>query len=192
MWISYVLGQAVSFFFTLFRMIPLAWNNHFSRRRFPREGDVVISLTSHGDRLDRVHYTLESIARGTVKAPVVLWLDGEDYRGEWPKTLRRLVAFAEAAYGPLRTLHDHALSDVVTVLGAINLFLGYVSGVALGCVAVAGRGRRRLAAWALLMPVYWLLISLAAYRALFQLVSAPYKWEQTQHRPRAAFSHPDT
>lgn len=103
-----------------------------------------------------------------------------------------LVAFAEAAYGPLRTLHDHALSDVVTVLGAINLFLGYVSGVALGCVAVAGRGRRRLAAWALLMPVYWLLISLAAYRALFQLVSAPYKWEKTQHRPRAAFSHPDT
>jgi len=103
-----------------------------------------------------------------------------------------VAAAAEAAYGPLRTLHDHALSEVVTVLGAINLFLGYVSGVALGCVAVAGRGRRRLAAWALLMPVYWLLISLAAYRALFQLVSAPYKWEKTQHRPRAAFSGPDT
>lgn len=106
MWISYVLGQAVSFFFTLFRMIPLAWNNHFSRRRFPREGDVVISLTSHGDRLDRVHYTLESIARGTVKAPVVLWLDGKDYRGEWPKTLRRLVGrglqvrCSDGLYGP--------------------------------------------------------------------------------------------
>lgn len=106
MWISYVLGQAVSFFFTLFRMIPLAWNNHFSRRRFPREGDVVISLTSHGDRLDRVHYTLESIARGTVKAPVVLWLDEKDYRGEWPKTLRRLVGrglqvrCSDGLYGP--------------------------------------------------------------------------------------------
>ncbi|NLF91105.1 MAG: glycosyltransferase [Corynebacterium marinum] len=106
MWISYVLGQAVSFFFTLFRMIPLAWNNHFSRRRFPREGDVVISLTSHGDRLDRVHYTLESLARGTVKAPVVLWLDEKDYRGEWPKTLRRLVGrglqvrCSDGLYGP--------------------------------------------------------------------------------------------
>jgi hypothetical protein len=87
-------------------MIPLAWNNHFSRRRFPREGDVVISLTSHGDRLDRVHYTLESIARGTVKAPVVLWLDEKDYRGEWPKTLRRLVGrglqvrCSDGLYGP--------------------------------------------------------------------------------------------
>lgn len=113
MWISYVLGQAVSFFFTLFRMIPLAWNNHFSRRRFPQEGDVVISLTSHGDRLDRVHYTLESIARGTVKAPVVLWLDEKDYRGEWPKTLRRLVGrglqvrCSDGLYGPHTKYWSH-------------------------------------------------------------------------------------
>lgn len=106
MWISYVLGQAVSFFFTLFRMIPLAWNNHFSRTRFPQEGDVIISLTSYGDRLNRVHYTLESIVRGHVKAPVVLWLDEKDYHGEWPRTLRRLVArglqvrCSDGLYGP--------------------------------------------------------------------------------------------
>src|SRR5690606_17991150 len=95
---------------------------------------------------------------------------------------------AEVTYGPLRTLHHHALSDVVTVLGLANLVLGYVTGVALGCVAVAGRGRRRLAAWAFLMPIYWLLISLAAYRALAQLATTPYSWEKTQHRPRAAFT----
>lgn len=101
-----------------------------------------------------------------------------------------VVAIAEATYGPLRTLHHHTLSDIVTVLGIVNLILGYVSGVALGCVAVAGRGRPGLALWALLMPAYWLLISLAAYRALLQLASSPYRWEKTQHRPRAAFSHP--
>lgn len=98
------------------------------------------------------------------------------------------VAIAEVAYGPLRTLHHHALSDIITVLGLANLVLGYVTGVALGWVAVAGRGRRRLAVSALLMPAYWLLISLAAYRALFQLASSPYRWEKTQHRPRAAFT----
>lgn len=106
MWISYVLGQVVSFFFTLFRMIPLAWNNRVSRARFPQEGDVVISLTSHGERLTRVHYTLESIVRGNIKAPVVLWLDRKDYDAEWPKTLRRLVGrglqvrCSDGLYGP--------------------------------------------------------------------------------------------
>ncbi|MCC7251515.1 glycosyltransferase [Hyphomicrobium sp.] len=99
-----------------------------------------------------------------------------------------VVAIAEAAYGPLGAPYHHALSSVVTVLGLTNLVLGYVTGVALGCVAVAGRGRHRLAVSALLMPVYWLLISLAAYRALFQLAHAPYRWEKTQHRPRAAFN----
>lgn len=99
-----------------------------------------------------------------------------------------VLAIVEAAYGPLRTLHHHALSELVTVVGIINLVLGYATGVALGCVAVAGRGRHGLAAWAFLMPVYWLLISLAAYRALFQMVSAPYRWEKTQHRPRADFA----
>ena len=106
MWISYVLGQAVSFFFTLFRMIPLAWNNRVSRTRFPQEGDVVISLTSHGERLTRVHYTLESIVRGNIKAPVVLWLDRKDYDAEWPKTLRRLVGRDEAEDVLQRTFLD--------------------------------------------------------------------------------------
>lgn len=99
-----------------------------------------------------------------------------------------VAAATEAAFGPLRSLDHQALSGVVTVLGLFNLVLGYVAGVALGWVAVAGRGRRKLAAWTLLMPVYWLLISFAAYRALRQLASTPYKWEKTRHRPRSAFA----
>ena len=51
-------------------------------------------------------------------------------------------------------------------------------------VAAARRGRLRLAAHALLMPVYWLAISYAAYRALWQLVWAPYYWEKTEHAGR--------
>jgi hypothetical protein len=31
------------------------------------------------------------------------------------------------------------------------------------------------------MPIYWLGISFAAYRALWQLVFAPYYWEKTEH-----------
>jgi hypothetical protein len=31
------------------------------------------------------------------------------------------------------------------------------------------------------MPLYWLLLSVAAWRALFQLVRDPYRWEKTEH-----------
>ncbi len=33
----------------------------------------------------------------------------------------------------------------------------------------------------MLMPIYWLLLSLAAWRALFQLLLDPYRWEKTEH-----------
>jgi hypothetical protein len=37
-------------------------------------------------------------------------------------------------------------------------------------------------AWILLLtPLHWLLLSLAAWRALYQLVFAPYAWEKTEH-----------
>ena len=54
-------------------------------------------------------------------------------------------------------------------LGVVNLVAGYVTAVALGAIAVARRGKFGLALHAVLMPVYWLAISLAAYRALWQL-----------------------
>lgn len=98
-----------------------------------------------------------------------------------------VAAAAEAMFGPLNTPGNDALAHAVRVITTVNLLLGYAVGVALGCVAVAGRGRRNLAVCAVFMPVYWLLISFAAYRAMFQLFSSPYRWEKTQHRPRAAF-----
>ena len=55
------------------------------------------------------------------------------------------------------------------------------------------RGQPRLALSALLMPLCWLLVSAAAYRALYQLATDPYLWEKTEHgvRPSAhRRSHP--
>jgi len=51
-------------------------------------------------------------------------------------------------------------------------------------VAIWRRGRIWLLPAVLLMPFYWLLISLAAYRAAIQLATAPYYWEKTEHRSR--------
>jgi hypothetical protein len=61
------------------------------------------------------------------------------------------------------------------------LLAGYLISAALGLI---GLMRRRLldCAWALLlMPAYWLLLSVAAWRALLQLVLDPYRWEKTEH-----------
>jgi hypothetical protein len=64
---------------------------------------------------------------------------------------------------------------------AVTLLAGYLISAALGLIGLA---RRRLlgCAWVLLLiPVYWLLLSLAAWRALFQLLRDPYRWEKTEH-----------
>lgn len=43
------------------------------------------------------------------------------------------------------------------------------------------RGWLELSPYGLTVPVYWLLISCAAYRALWQLVRRPWHWEKTPH-----------
>ncbi len=69
-------------------------------------------------------------------------------------------------------------------VGLINLLAGYLSAMALGALAVSKRGWGALGWHAILMPLYWLLISLAAHRALLQLITAPHLWEKTEHRER--------
>ena len=49
---------------------------------------------------------------------------------------------------------------------------GYLISAVLGLIGLARRGLSRSAWVLLLMPVYWLLLSLAAWRALFQLLRA--------------------
>ncbi len=43
------------------------------------------------------------------------------------------------------------------------------------------RGNYSDVKWALLASVYWLLMSVAAYKALYQLVTRPFYWEKTSH-----------
>lgn len=62
-----------------------------------------------------------------------------------------------------------------------NLAVGYLVSMSIGILSVAQRGRLWLTPSVMFMPLYWLLISFAAYRALFQLVRAPFVWEKTRH-----------
>ena len=52
-----------------------------------------------------------------------------------------------------------------------------------GLAMIEGGRRRRVSEMALVLtyPLYWLLISAATYRALWQLLRAPFLWEKTPH-----------
>lgn len=75
-------------------------------------------------------------------------------------------------------------STVLWWLAVVNLTIGYASSMLVGAIAVARRGRRRLAVSLVLLPVYWLMVSLAAYRAMRELVTAPHHWQKTPHAAR--------
>jgi hypothetical protein len=55
--------------------------------------------------------------------------------------------------GRLLGVPDSAFGQWLLGIGIFNLIAGYVSAIALGTVAAARRGRLRLAAHALMMPV---------------------------------------
>ncbi len=66
-------------------------------------------------------------------------------------------------------------------IATFNLVAGYGAAIVLGVVSLRARGVANLLPQILLIPVYWLCISVAAYRALYQLIANPFYWEKTQH-----------
>ncbi|MCB1442462.1 MAG: glycosyltransferase [Methyloceanibacter sp.] len=66
-------------------------------------------------------------------------------------------------------------------VSVFSLVGGYTAAMALGFCALRQRRLERLLWQVPLMPVYWLLISVAAYRALWQFARAPFMWEKTDH-----------
>ncbi len=73
------------------------------------------------------------------------------------------------------------LSRNLWLLAVFNLIAGYVASLALALCVMRGKRARRLLPHLLLIPVYWLMISAACYRAVYQLVRAPHYWEKTEH-----------
>ncbi len=64
---------------------------------------------------------------------------------------------------------------------AVNMLVSFAAAILLS-VAVALRRRRwRLALSALWTPVYWLLISVAAHRAVLDFIIRPHHWKKTAH-----------
>jgi glycosyltransferase XagB len=67
------------------------------------------------------------------------------------------------------------------VVSLVNLLVANSMMVYLSLIAVSRRHMYWLTPFALLTPVYWILHSVAAYKALWQLVRKPFYWEKTVH-----------
>jgi glycosyltransferase XagB len=88
------------------------------------------------------------------------------------------VIFALSCSGP------GAAADLLDMLARISGLSLLTANVLLTAFSLAkGGGGRRFAElpFAFGYPLFWLLISAAAYRALWQLVRDPFRWEKTPH-----------
>lgn len=116
--------------------------------------------------------TLQLLLTNLVLSPVV---------HPWLYAALAADCLAGEPFGPPENLLEAALWWV----SVANIVVGYAAAVSLAAFAALRRGWPELIRSAPLLPLYWLLISLAAYRALWQLVRAPHFWEKTEHGRRA-------
>ncbi|WP_417418049.1 glycosyltransferase family 2 protein [Hoeflea sp.] len=88
-----------------------------------------------------------------------------------------LAWLASGSAAPVSTLHSTLMwIDLANIGGS------YLTFIAMGWRGFTGHERARLkACWMLLTPAYWLLMSVAGWRALGQLASNAHLWEKTPH-----------
>ncbi len=89
-------------------------------------------------------------------------------------------AMLQAAAGPL--LEPLGAFSIVAWTHALVLLVGgFVSMIAPNWAAARRDGLERLAPWIALLPFYYLLITVAAWRALGEFISRPHHWNKTTH-----------
>ncbi len=95
-----------------------------------------------------------------------------------------LSAFAHPwffAWMVYRATRADEAAAVPGLLGPATLAAASLVAISLAVAVVWRCGQRGLLMHAVLSPLYWLPISFAAYRALAELVRAPFYWAKTQH-----------
>jgi cellulose synthase/poly-beta-1,6-N-acetylglucosamine synthase-like glycosyltransferase len=71
--------------------------------------------------------------------------------------------------------------DTLLLISAVNLLVGYGAVMEISVLGLYRARRADLLGQILFVPVYWLLISCAAYVALLRFAIAPFRWEKTHH-----------
>lgn len=76
------------------------------------------------------------------------------------------------------------LAAAMIFLNVFNFVAGYIAFALLSRATLRLRHKKRRPGVLPFLPGYWLLLSLACYRAFLQLLVAPHHWEKTRHHGR--------
>ncbi len=133
-------------------------------------GIIYLGLLTHG--MSKGHTAWEFICRrssGSEGLPASIVMRGYEIRA-WP-----LLYVGDK--------QDRLWSNLALVFFVIVCVLLAANLVFIGMHAVACIKRRRpgLLPFALLMPIYWVLISVGAWKGFLQLFTNPFYWEKTDH-----------
>ena len=133
----------------------------------------MITATVHSRSLNELRRTTGW--RGI--ASIILFIGGT------PATfLINPIVLAWGAYGVFGLpLPNFRLIGPVTALNTFSLLFGNTTMIILSLMSVRRRKQWTLAGYAFFNPVFWLLHSVAAWRALWQLLRTPSEWEKTPH-----------
>ncbi|MGC2659460.1 MAG: glycosyltransferase family 2 protein [Bryobacteraceae bacterium] len=78
-------------------------------------------------------------------------------------------------------LLDAVFPDAIQFPSIINLLVGNGFFIYVSVLGAFKRKLYGLMPWALTVPLYWIMMSIAGYKALWQLVYKPFFWEKTTH-----------
>lgn len=73
--------------------------------------------------------------------------------------------------------------STLLMFDVINIVCGYLSFLLLGWQTLTKRERREFWKVVVLTPPYWVMLSIAGWRALWHLWRRPHQWEKTPHEP---------
>jgi hypothetical protein len=122
----------------------------------------------HDWQLYYTNVTDERYAGSTLWNTAVDFLTKKD--SSWKEAVERIHA-----------IDDWSLASQLIFPVAIMLFIANGVFVLLGLVSCQKRGLWDLALHALLAPIYWIFISIAACKGFYQLFTNPWYWEKTVH-----------
>lgn len=71
--------------------------------------------------------------------------------------------------------------SVIFIIDAVNITLSYFAFLLLGWRTLDRHDRKQFWKVVVFMPVYWMAMSVAATRAIVQLVRKPHHWDKTPH-----------
>lgn len=109
---------------------------------------------------------------------IQLFLAGNVFSALLNPALWAMFLFLQLADAPA---FEHAIPTLLRQLNMVTLLAGNLCFATLLAIAPLKRGWRSLCLFGLTAPLYWLLTSLAAYKALWQIIVRPHYWEKTDH-----------